>query len=128
MSKSTPINQIADVNDNERDNQLVQEIINEMQAQESQSEIQNGQTEQTVQIEQLAHEDSYVQNFTKNLFDSKDVKVAVVVSVITLLLSLPVTNDVLVKFMPQILSGGIGGTLTKGLIAGVLYLIIKKFV
>ena len=112
MAKSTPINQITELNDNTADssNQLVQEIINEIQAQETQQQQQPQETivpdmtEQTpmqpqimMQMQPEESKLSIVQNIINNLL--KNSREAGAVSGITLLLSFPAVNTFLLKFI-----------------------------
>ena len=142
MSKSTPINQITELNDNTADssNQLVQEIINEIQAQETQQQQQPQETivpdmtEQTpmqpqimMQMQPEESKLSVVQNIINNLL--KNSREAGAVSGITLLLSFPAVNTFLLKYLPQAFNEGeinTIGLIVKALLAGVIFILVKN--
>jgi len=145
MSKSTPINQIPEINENtDSSNQLVQEIINEIQAQETQTDNQPQQEvmqqetqqpmmmqqQQPVMMEQNIEEPklSFVQKIMNNVLDNS--KEASVVSAITLFLSLPAVNAILLKYIPRMMSSdgqiSTSGIIIKALLAGVVFFLVRK--
>ena len=130
------------VETNARQSQLVQEIINEIQAQENGSTVSSPvlQPTTTNNLEQQIPENTLTQHpdeLTNNsiiqtlLDDVKNNSKEIgLVTALTLLFSLPAVNDLIVKHVPQLTtenSVNTIGLVVKALLAGVLFFTVRKF-